>query len=79
MLAAQAIYGPHDERHWSAGSLALGRCLFRTLPEDEFDRQPVHSADGRLTRNITSAGPPPMIRTEFFNDSLTSLMPKKVL
>ena len=49
MLAAQAIYGPHDERHWSAGSLALGRCLFRTLPEDEFDRQPVHSADGRLT------------------------------
>ena len=53
MLAAQAIYGPHDERHWtdggSNGTLAMGRRLFRTLPEDIHDRQPLHGAGGRLT------------------------------
>lgn len=34
MLAAQQIYGPHDERQWSEGPLALGRRLFRILPEE---------------------------------------------
>jgi asparagine synthase (glutamine-hydrolysing) len=48
MLAAQEIYGPHDRRQWSADTLAVGRCLFRALPEDAFDRQPLHSRDGRL-------------------------------
>jgi asparagine synthase (glutamine-hydrolysing) len=49
MLAAQQIYGPHDGRQWSDGPLAVGRRLFRTLPEDAHDRQPLHSRDGRLT------------------------------
>jgi asparagine synthase (glutamine-hydrolysing) len=49
MLAAQHIYGPHDGRQWSEGSLALGRQLYRTLPEDAHDRQPLQSRDGRLT------------------------------
>lgn len=49
MLAAQAIYGPHDGRQWSEGPVALGRRLFRTLPEDAHDRQPLQSRDGRLT------------------------------
>jgi asparagine synthase (glutamine-hydrolysing) len=49
MLAAQEIYGPHDGRAWSEGGLALGRRLFRTLPEDIHDRQPLTSRDGRLT------------------------------
>jgi asparagine synthase (glutamine-hydrolysing) len=49
MLASQAIYGPHCERQWSDGSLAMGRRLFRTLPEDIHDRQPLHDADGRFT------------------------------
>lgn len=49
MLAAQAVYGPHDERQWSDGMLAMGRRLFRTLPEDLHDRQPLHGAGGRLT------------------------------
>jgi asparagine synthase (glutamine-hydrolysing) len=49
MLTAQQIYGPHNERCWSDGSLAMGRRLFRTLPEDEHDRQPLQSRDGRLT------------------------------
>lgn len=49
MLAAQEIYGPHDGRQWSDGALAMGRRLFRTLPEDAHDRQPLQSRDGRLT------------------------------
>jgi asparagine synthase (glutamine-hydrolysing) len=49
MLAALQIYGPHDGRQWSDGPLAMGRRLFRTLPEDVFDRQPLQSRDGRLT------------------------------
>lgn len=48
MLAAQEIYGPHEGGLWSAGPLALGRRLFRTLPEDIHDRQPLRSRDGRL-------------------------------
>ena len=48
MLAAQRIYGPHDERRWSDGDLALGRRLYRVLPEDRFDRQPLIGAGGRL-------------------------------
>ena len=49
MLTAQAIYGPRDARQWSDGSLAMGRRLFATLPEDVHDRQPLHTTDGRLT------------------------------
>jgi asparagine synthase (glutamine-hydrolysing) len=49
MLMAQQIYGPHDDRRWSNGALAVGRKLFRTLPEDVYDRQPLHSRDGCLT------------------------------
>jgi len=48
MLASQEIYGPHDGKYWSEGSIAMGRRLFRTLPEDAYDRQPLHSVDGRL-------------------------------
>lgn len=49
MLAAQQIYGRHDDRQWCSGALAMGRRLFRTLPEDRHDRQPLHSRDGRLS------------------------------
>jgi asparagine synthase (glutamine-hydrolysing) len=49
MLMAQQIYGPHDDRRWSNGVLAMGRNLFRVLPEDAHDWQPLHSRDGRLT------------------------------
>ena len=48
MLAAQASYGPHDERRWSEGDIAMGRRLFRTLPEDRHDRQPLRGAGGAL-------------------------------
>jgi asparagine synthase (glutamine-hydrolysing) len=46
MLAAQRIYGPDDGARWSDGPVALGRRLARLLPEDAYDRQPLHSADG---------------------------------
>lgn len=49
MLAAQRPYGPHGEADWSDGAIAMGRCLHRALPEDTFDRQPLHGAEGRLT------------------------------
>jgi asparagine synthase (glutamine-hydrolysing) len=48
MLASLQIYGPHDERRWSDGAVAMGRRLFRLLPEDRFDRQPLKSGDGNL-------------------------------
>jgi len=49
MLASQQMYGPHDTRHWSDGGVAMGRQLFRTVPEDAWDRQPLRTKDGRLT------------------------------
>ncbi len=48
MLASQEIYGPHDAGLWDGGSVALGRRLFCTLPEDAHDLQPLGSRDGRL-------------------------------
>lgn len=48
MLAAQQMYGPHDVGQWSDGPFAMGRQLFRTLPEDVYDRQPLLAAGGRL-------------------------------
>ena len=47
MLAAQAIYGPHDGSLLDNGAIALGRRLFRTLPEDKHDRQPLTGGGGR--------------------------------
>lgn len=46
MLAAQGIYGPEPPQQWADGEIALGRRLFKLLPEDRFDRRPLVSADG---------------------------------
>jgi asparagine synthase (glutamine-hydrolysing) len=48
MLSAQAVYGPHGTNAWADGGVALGRALFRSLPEDRFDRQPLAGAEGRF-------------------------------
>lgn len=54
MLSAQRIYGPHHGAQWAddargaEGALAMGRRLYRMLPEDMADRGPVKSRDGRL-------------------------------
>ena len=48
MLRSQAIYGPHGSGCWSDGPVALGRQLYRILPEDIYDKGPVLGADGQL-------------------------------
>lgn len=47
MLKAQAIYGQHDG-FWSDGPIAIGRRLFRLLPEDVHDTGPTVGGDGHL-------------------------------
>lgn len=41
MLAAQEAYGPDDRAQAGESDIALGRNLFRLLPEDAYDRQPL--------------------------------------
>src|SRR6516164_4952395 len=41
MLAALAPYGPHACDQRACGDVALGRRLFRVLPEDRHDAGPV--------------------------------------
>jgi asparagine synthase (glutamine-hydrolysing) len=48
MLAAQAVYGPHDSAQWAGGDVAVGRRLMRVLPEDAFDDQPIIGGKGRF-------------------------------
>jgi asparagine synthase (glutamine-hydrolysing) len=48
LLAAQAIYGPHDVALWDGGAVALGRRLFRLLPQDIRDAQPLTGGGGRF-------------------------------
>ena len=48
MLAAQKIYGPHHGAQWDNGVVAMGRQLFRMLPEDSADRGPVECRDGQM-------------------------------
>ena len=47
VLAAQQMYGPHGSASWNGHDVAMGRSLFRTLPEDAYDRQPQTGGDGR--------------------------------
>jgi asparagine synthase (glutamine-hydrolysing) len=48
ILDAQAVYAPDEGRIWSSPLVALGRRLFRTLPEDRFDLGPTTAAGGRF-------------------------------
>ena len=49
MLQAQQVYAPDPKSAatWSDRDVAIGRRLFRQLPEDRFDRAPIVSAEGR--------------------------------
>jgi len=49
MLRSQQIYAPAPPAACKAGDVALGRRLFRTLPEDRHDRGPVTGGGGRWT------------------------------
>lgn len=48
MLAAQRIYGPDGASLWEDTDVALGRAIFRLLPEDAHDRAPAQSREGRF-------------------------------
>ena len=47
MADAQTKFGPDDAAVRSLGSAAFGRNLFKLLPEDDHDRQPLIDAAGR--------------------------------
>jgi asparagine synthase (glutamine-hydrolysing) len=49
ILAAQAVYAPDAPVSRDEAELALGRRLFRLLPEDRFDRGPATGGGGRWT------------------------------
>ena len=44
MLQALNLYGPDDTAQYTGPSVAIGRCLLRLLPEDDFDQQPLSEA-----------------------------------
>lgn len=46
MRAALKIYGPHRDGQWNGAAISFGIQMFRQLPEDRFDKQPV--AAGRF-------------------------------
>ena len=59
MLQALSVYGRDDCAQFTGPSVAMGRCLLRTLPEDSFDRQPLSAgavtslvADVRLDNRV---------------------------
>src|ERR1700683_877444 len=59
MLQALSVYGTDDCAQFTGPSVAMGRCLLRTLPEDSFDRQPLSAgavtslvADVRLDNRV---------------------------
>lgn len=47
MLTAQKDYGPHCTAAAALGEAAIGRTLFRTLPEDAHDHQPIVHPSGQ--------------------------------
>jgi asparagine synthase (glutamine-hydrolysing) len=47
ILSAQRHYGPDDQSVATSGNAAFGRSLFRLLPEDEFDNQPLVNGAGQ--------------------------------
>ena len=46
MLQAQEMFGPHHGAQWDGGQIALGRRLYRSLPEDIHDRGPLIGRGG---------------------------------
>lgn len=49
MLAAQAMYGPAGRSQADLGCISIGRSLFRTLPEDAYDKGAAIGRGGDLT------------------------------
>jgi asparagine synthase (glutamine-hydrolysing) len=47
MVERLTAFGPHDQDVRTLGDIGFGRALYRTLPEDDFDRQPLIGGGGR--------------------------------
>ncbi|HEX8442624.1 MAG TPA: asparagine synthase-related protein [Allosphingosinicella sp.] len=47
MLDAQSLYGPHSSSCRASDVTAFGRALYRLLPQDDHDRQPLVGGGGR--------------------------------
>lgn len=45
LSAELSIYGPHDQQTLRSGSYAVSRNLYRTVAEDDYDRQPLIADD----------------------------------
>ena len=52
MLQAQQVYAPERPQVWDGECVAVGRRLFRSLPEDRFDRAPIVGGAGVLVADI---------------------------
>lgn len=52
ILSAQAVYAPDAPVTGEIGSVAMGRRLWKLLPEDRFDRGPVLSEAGLLVADL---------------------------
>jgi asparagine synthase (glutamine-hydrolysing) len=52
MLTAQQMYGEGRPVCWSGGGVALGRSLFRLLPEDLHDRGPIEEQGDVLVADV---------------------------
>ncbi len=48
MRRALKVYGPYREGAWDGGPISLGLQLYRMLPEDRFDKQPLAGGGGRF-------------------------------
>jgi asparagine synthase (glutamine-hydrolysing) len=49
MLRVLEPFGRDDAAAWDGGAIALGRRMTRLLPEDDFDRQPMHDTEQGLS------------------------------
>jgi asparagine synthase (glutamine-hydrolysing) len=48
MAGQLAAFGPDGRNEWTGSGVGLGRMLAMTVPEDSFDRQPIHLAGGSV-------------------------------
>src|ERR1700730_6850090 len=48
MRDAQRLFGPDQESIWAERDVGLCRNLLRTVPEDDFDSQPLIGGGGRF-------------------------------
>jgi asparagine synthase (glutamine-hydrolysing) len=81
MLDAQRLYGPDKEAVWEGGGVAIGRRLFRILPEDLYDMGPVigHGGSSALVADIRIDNRPELCRALGIAGDEARLLPDAAL